>query len=133
MKFLNLNTVAFLALFSVFMSVKSSAQNGQLEVNQDPQINELLTLKKQLNTSENTSGRYSIQVYSGNRQSAEKAKTEFRNKFDQWKVVLVYEEPNYKVWVGNFKTRLEADRAFVDIQKEFPSAFIFKPKSKEKP
>lgn len=132
MKFLNLKTLAFLALFSIFHNLESSAQNGQLEVNQDPQINELLALKKQLNNTENTSGRYSIQVYSGNRQSAEKTKTEFRNNFDQWKVTLVYEEPNYKVWVGNFKTRLEADRAFVDIQKEFPSAFIFKPKPKNK-
>ena len=132
MKFLNLKTFVFLALFSVFTSVKISAQNGQLDVNQDPQINELLAIKKQLNTIENTNGRYSIQVYSGNRQSAEKAKTEFRNNFDQWKAVMVYEEPNYKIWVGNFKTRLEADRAFVDIQKEFPSAFIFKPKPKDK-
>lgn len=133
MKFLNIKNVVFLALLSVLASIKSSAQNGQLNVIQDPQINELLAIKKQLNTTENTNGKYSIQVYSGNRQSAEKAKTEFRNKYDQWKVILVYEEPNYKVWVGNFKTRLEADRAFVDIQKEFPSAFIFKPKSKDKP
>ena len=94
MKFLNLKTFVFLALFSVFTIVKINAQNGQLDVNQDPQINELLALKKQLNNTENNNNRYSLQVYSGNRQSAEKAKTEFRNNFDQWKAVWVYEEPN---------------------------------------
>lgn len=132
MKFLNVKTLAFLALLSVFASTKGHSQNGRIDVDQDPKINVLLSLKKQLNTTENAGGKYSIQVYSGNRQDAEKAKTEFRNKFDQWHAVLVYEEPNYKVWIGRFKTRLEADRAFVDVQKQFPSAFIFKPKTKDK-
>ena len=39
-----------------------------------------------------------------------------------------YETPNYKIWVGNFKTRLEADRALQRIKRAFNSAFIFKPK-----
>ena len=42
-----------------------------------------------------------------------------------------FETPNYKVRVGNFRTRLEADRGLVKVQKEFKSAFVFKPK-KEK-
>jgi hypothetical protein len=41
---------------------------------------------------------------------------------------LVYETPNYKIWVGNFRTRLEADRALVKVKSKFPTAFIFKPK-----
>ena len=131
MKFLNHKSTAFLALLLFFSLQLSYSQNGQIEVNQDPQINELLALKKKINPSENASGKYSIQIYSGNRQGAEKSKTDYLNAFTEWKTTLVYEEPNYKVWVGNFKTRLEADRAFVDIQKKFPSAFIFKPKTKD--
>ena len=42
-----------------------------------------------------------------------------------------FETPNYKIWIGNFKTRLEADRALLLIKKKFYSAFVFKPK-KEK-
>ena len=38
-------------------------------------------------------------------------------------------ELNYKIWVGNFKTRLEADRALVKIKRKFSNAFYFKPKT----
>ena len=44
---------------------------------------------------------------------------------------MKFETPNYKVWVGNFETRLEADRALRRIKRKFANAFIFKPK-KEK-
>lgn len=131
MKILSIKTGVFLSLFLLSSVNTSHSQNGQIEVNQDPEINKLLTLKKEINTNENSNGKYRIQIYSGNRVGAEKAKLGFENKFAEFKSSLVYETPNYKIWVGNFKTRLEADRALVDVQKEFPSAFIFKPKVKE--
>jgi hypothetical protein len=34
--------------------------------------------------------------------------------------------------VGNFMTRLEADRALLKIQKQFPNAFVFRPERKER-
>ena len=131
MKILSINSWVFLSLFLLGSVYSSHSQNGRIEVNQDPEINKLLALKKEINNDENSNGKYRIQIYSGNRIGAEKAKTGFGNKFSEFKSSLVYETPNYKIWIGNFKTRLEADRALVDVQKEFPSAFIFKPKIKE--
>ena len=62
---------------------------------------------------------------------AEKAKANFNMAFYPIPSDLVFETPNYKVWVGNFRSRLEADRSLVKVQKEFQNAFVFKPK-KEK-
>ncbi|MBR9757361.1 MAG: SPOR domain-containing protein [Algicola sp.] len=107
------------------------AQSGDLVINQDEKIETLIELKKALNTSENASKRYKIQIFSGNRSSAEAAKSKFSTELPNWTSKMVYETPNYKVWVGSFRTRLEADRALVKIHKEFPTAFIFKPKIKE--
>ena len=107
------------------------AQQGQIIVNQDPQITELLELKKELNSNEDSSKRYKIQIYSGRRVNGEKARSEFRKHFNQWSSKLVYETPNYKVWVGSFRSRLEADRALLKIKSQFPNAFIFKPKKKK--
>ena len=42
--------------------------------------------------------------------------------------ILEFETPNYKIWVGNFRNKLEADRTLLKVQKEFPNAFVFKPK-----
>jgi len=40
---------------------------------------------------------------------------------------MKYETPNYKVWVGRFRTRMEADRKLVKVKKLFPNAFLFTP------
>lgn len=132
MNFLNTKNLAFLALFLISSMFTIHAQTGQIEIHQDPEIDQLLELKKEINTSDSENGKYRIQIYSGNRSDAEKTKMDYQNKFSKWKSSIVYETPNYKIWVGNFKTRLEADRALVDIQTKFSSAFVFKPKPKEK-
>ena len=39
-----------------------------------------------------------------------------------------YDNPNFSVTVGNFRTRLEVFRFFKQIQAEFPNAFIVETK-----
>ncbi|MBD0824819.1 SPOR domain-containing protein [Aestuariibaculum marinum] len=104
------------------------AQEGKVTINQDRNIPTLLKLKKEMNSSENDSERYRIQIYSGNRAKAESTQEEFTDLFPDWRATLQYETPNFKIWAGNFRTRLEADRALKKIKAEFPTAFIFKPK-----
>lgn len=41
-----------------------------------------------------------------------------------------YDSPNFKVTVGNFRTRTEADAALESLKKEFPSAFVVREKFK---
>ena len=117
--------IVLLALFTIS---NIYAQQGETTVNQDKQIDALLSLKKDINRTESN---YKIQIFNGNRSSAEKARLEFRNSFSDWSTSMKYETPNYKIWIGSFKTRLEADRALVTVKKKFGNAFVFKPK-KEK-
>jgi hypothetical protein len=128
MKALNLK-ISLLSVFcGVFASSYCFGQQGTLTVDQDKKITNLLEIKKELNKNENDSERYKIQIYSGNRSSAESAQREFSNAFTDWKPTIQYETPNFKIWAGNFRTRLEADRALKKIKNKFSSAFIFKPK-----
>jgi hypothetical protein len=39
--------------------------------------------------------------------------------------VLSYESPEWKVRVGNYKTRLEADRALLKFKEKFTGAIVF--------
>ncbi|MBN4070112.1 SPOR domain-containing protein [Olleya sp. AH-315-F22] len=105
------------------------AQEGVVIVNQDKQIDALLKLKKDINRTE---ANYKIQIYNGDREGAEKSRIEFRKSFSDWSTNMKYETPNYKIWIGNFKTRLEADRALLKVKKKFRNAFIFKPKTEKK-
>ncbi|WGU68695.1 hypothetical protein QIU19_01595 [Capnocytophaga canimorsus] len=40
---------------------------------------------------------------------------------------LSFETPNYKVRIGVFRTRLDAERQLVEVKKVFPAAFIWNP------
>ena len=51
-------------------------------------------------------------------------KTLFNAKYPDIEAYVVYEEPNFKVKIGDFRTRMEA-RGFVQqIKTEFPDAFV---------
>ena len=127
MKSLNLKTSILALSCFALTTIDSFAQQGHVTINQDQKISQLLNLKKEMNSNEI---HYKIQIYNGNRADAYEAQTEFRSSFSDWQSEIKYESPNFKIWVGNFRTRLEADRAIKRIKKKFPSAFIFKPKKK---
>jgi len=130
MKILNLksHTVGIILTYCfIAISTDLIAQEGKVTINQDKDIEKLLAIKKQMNSSEDTSDRYKIQVYSGNINDAQTARSKVTTTFANWKTSLIFQTPNYKIWVGSFRTQLEADRALLKIKKEFPSAFILKP------
>jgi len=119
----------FFALIFVFCTGILEAQEGQVTVSQDRQIEALLKIKKEMNRTESN---YKIQIYNGNRADAEKARSEFRRSFSDLSTSMHYETPNYKIWIGSFKTRLEADRTLVRVKEKFGNAFIFTPKIEKK-
>lgn len=100
------------------------AQNSTVKVDQDPQIDKLLEYKKDIRTVDV----YKIQIFSGDRIGAERTRNSFANQYNDFQATLEFNTPNYKVWIGNFTNRLEAERALVKIKKEYVNAFIFKPK-----
>lgn len=127
-KTMYLKNTIFSIVFALSLTSFGYSQEGKVTINQDERITELMELKKKMNRNETDSRRYKIQVYSGNRTGAKNAQNDFAETFAQWQPVMHYETPNFKVWAGNFSTRLEADRALKKIKRKFPSAFIFKPK-----
>ena len=130
MKLLKINLIALTGICVFTLSTKTFAQQGSVTISQDKSITQLLEVKKEMNKDENATDRYKIQIYSGNRATAEEELSNYNNKFDNYKGTLVYETPNYKIWIGSFRTQLEADRALKDIKEKYPNGFIFKPKAK---
>jgi hypothetical protein len=121
MKFINLK----LFVVSVLFSGSVWAQKGVLSIQKSLEIDRVLTLKKELNKDQTF---LKIQIYSGNRLGAETALENFKTDFPEQFVEMKYETPNYKIWVGKFRTQLEADRELRLVKKSFPNAFSLKPK-----
>lgn len=123
----NLFKLFVFSFLALFFSEIVTAQSGSVTVNQDEKIPELLELKKKLEKENKLSDGFTIQLYYGNLNRANIVIKEYRNKYGSWPASIEYETPNYKVWAGDFTTRIEADRALLDVQRNFPSAFILKP------
>ena len=129
---LHMATNFFIAsILLVLTSGKGLAQSATLTVHQDPKITELLQLKKELEKENKLFDGYTIQLYYGELDKASQILIKYRSNYAQWPASIEYETPNYKVWAGNFPTRIEADRAMLEIQKNFSSAFILKPERRK--
>ncbi|BAO75141.1 SPOR domain-containing protein [Winogradskyella sp. PG-2] len=118
-----------LIILLLMFSNMTFSQEGEVTVNQDSDIDKLLEYKKDIKTTKV----YRIQVYqSVDPDKAQREKANFLNSYEQWPVEIIWNTPNYKVWVGNFATRLEADRAWAKIKEKYMNAIIFQPKSDKK-
>lgn len=68
---------------------------------------------------------FSIQLYSGNnRDRAYDYRNAAREKLEKFEPVLRYEQPNYKVRIGEYYTRLEAQEDFDFLKQEFKRAVL---------
>lgn len=68
---------------------------------------------------------YSIQLYSGNnRDKANQVKVKTYEVLEDQRPRVSYEQPNYKVRIGEYYSRLEANTDFVTLQKHFSRAVL---------
>jgi hypothetical protein len=114
------------------MALKCNAQEGIVNIEQDIKIDKLLKERKHLLMNSELKTHFSIQVISGELETARKNLKDCKSKFPDYNSNIVYEEPNYKVRLGEFRNRLDADRALIKISEEFEGAFVLKPKNKKR-
>jgi hypothetical protein len=120
------NTFKSTIIILLFFNYNASkAQN--VTVTQDAKFEQLLNEKKKLNTLTTTSDRYRIQIFNGSNDESKKSLIQFKKDNKEFDATIIFSTPVYKVWVGNFKTRIEAERNLIDIKKKYPNAILIKP------
>ena len=110
--------------FILFGCLNAYAQTGNVEIIQSVDIEKVIEIKKEINKNISM---LRIQIYNGNHEDAQIIKEKFENHKIDSIVDIVYETPNYKIWVGQYISQLEADRKLLEIRKYFSDAFIFRP------
>ncbi|TFG76048.1 MAG: SPOR domain-containing protein [Flavobacteriales bacterium] len=115
---LNLMVMAFV-LFSV------QAQKGQINIEQDQKISELLDAYKSMNENADY---YRIQVGFGSFDQAQRIKSEVEIDFPDMPSKIDFDSPTYRVRLGQFKNRLEAERKYNEVRLKYPDAMLLKPK-----
>ncbi|MGH1385893.1 SPOR domain-containing protein [Kordia sp.] len=133
MRFLAIKKSTIFTVSALFCAGFAFAQQGEITISKDPNIDKLLTYQKEINQETDNDNRLKIQIFNGNLKNAERAKREFEKSHEKdIPANIKFETPNYKVWVGNFRNRLEAERYLVEVKETFPNAFIFTPLKKKK-
>lgn len=117
----------FLTFTMFTLAYNIHAQDQNLNLNQDPKFEQLLNEKRKINTSINTNDTYKIQIFSGKSEEAKKTLSDFKREYSNIDGTIIFNTPNYKVMVGNFKTRIEAERNLADIKKRYKNVFLIKP------
>ncbi|MDT0689280.1 SPOR domain-containing protein [Salegentibacter sp. F188] len=127
MRILNLKNLIFSGFLTAISFTNISAQDAWINISQDQKIPKLLELKIEMSEANKIGDRYKIQLFYGDNNEASEVFKDYESKHS-YPAMIDYETPNYKVYVGNFRNRLEADRALLEIKENFPGAFIPKPK-----
>ncbi|MBN8703591.1 MAG: SPOR domain-containing protein [Bacteroidetes bacterium] len=123
----------FFILYLLFIAGGACAQansDSLAIVYSDPGIKAVLDKKLDANkrTNGKTSG-FRIQIHFGSdRTVAKEKKTKFLQSYPDVATYEMYEQPNFKVRVGNFKNRLDAHKFLKQIKDNFPDAFIVEDK-----
>ena len=97
---------------------------------QDERINGLLNKYILMNGEKRTIEGYRVQIFfaSGNnsKKMANDTKTEFLANHPTISTYILFQSPNFKVRVGDFRTKLDAYKFYKEIVADYPSAFIVK-------
>lgn len=67
---------------------------------------------------------YRVQIFLGDRRTAEETKRSFLLKYPDRAVYLSWLAPNFRLRVGDLRTRLEAERLLRDMKLEYPGSYI---------
>lgn len=128
--------LTFSALYSqtdnqdYFSYITDDAQTGKIKINQDEEI--AVIIKKHIEVGEKLKAipGFRIRIYSDSghtaRDNANKTKAVFLKLFPDVESYLKYDQPNWKVLVGDFRTKSDALKFIKLISEDFPSAFIVK-------
>lgn len=127
MRIASFSTIILSVSFITISSLTLSAQEATVTVFQDPKFEQLLNEKRKINSSITINDRYKIQIYNGDSETAKKTLSEFRKEYKNYDGTIVFSTPTYKVWVGNFRSRVDSERSLADLKKKYPNALIVKP------
>ena len=115
-----------LLVFIVFLqnNLEAQTEDGTVRIESSAHIDQMLAQKKNYNKSLEKFQGFKIQIYYGSEKECYEVKEEFKSLYPDIATSIIFSTPQWKLQIGNYRTRLEADHAMVSIKKEYPSAIV---------
>lgn len=99
----------------------ATAPPGQITVTIDPRIDATVTRYTELKHPQRG---YRVQIFLGDRKTAEDHKRTFLQKYPDVPAYMSFLAPNFRLRVGDLRTRLEAERLLRDLKTLYPGSYI---------
>lgn len=115
---------SIITVFMALYAILGFAQQGRINIEQPQGVSKLLDLYKAVNSE---SDFYTIQVGFGSYEKAEKLKSDVDVDFPGWDSKIIFDSPTYRVHIGRFRTKLEAERKFLEVRKKYPESLLLNP------
>jgi hypothetical protein len=128
-----MNKLLILLVFLGTMKVHAQTATGNVVVHKDPRVDLLVNKQIEINEYTTRNARrsgagYRILVISSNdRNKVIDAKTKIYQEFPELKAYMMYQSPFFRLKVGNFKEREDAEEYLASIQKLFKGAVYVVP------
>ncbi len=115
----------FLFIFILLSNFAWSQDSAKLNMIIDNKVDLLLQKKLELDQQKPSIQGFRVQLYyGGNRTEALELKSKFAQLHPEVESYLIYQQPYFRLRVGDFRSRLEAYKLMKKVEKEFPSVFI---------
>ena len=102
-----------------------SAQDEDVYYN-DTLTKKFFQIKKDFSKKTFESTYYTIQIFYGSLNEADSIHNDFRENYEDVKSELIFETPNYKVRIGEYKDINVASQSLEKIRRIYPGSFIIK-------
>ena len=115
-----------ISLIIFFLSHSSANAQDENVVYNDTLTQKLFQIKKEYSKRVFESTYYTIQIYFGDLKSADSILIDFQENHEGVKSELIFETPNYKVRIGEYKDINIASQKLEGIRRTYPGSFIIK-------
>jgi Uma2 family endonuclease len=111
----------------LFFSTKLFAQTNSVTVHKDPRVDSLVSKQIQINEATTRDSRRNIPGYrilvitSNDRNKVYDTKAQIYQQYPELQQYIIYQPPNYKLKLGNFKTQDEAQIYSDKLIKSYPT------------
>jgi len=102
-----------------------NAQDENVVYN-DTLTQKLFQIKKDYSKRIFESTYFTIQIYFGDLKNADSILIDFQKKYEGIKSELIFETPNYKVRIGDYRDINIASQKLEEIRRTYPGSFIIK-------
>lgn len=124
----NLRTYKVFIIFilTFFVQQNAKAQINVIENADQKTIDLLLERKMSQNNQFSLYTNYSVQLKNGAKEEVETLYKDFTIQHPEIDATIIYANPKFKLVVGNYKNKIEAEYLLKKIAGKYPDAFVVK-------